>query len=155
MSLEQLKEIRQKRMERQAIEVGRCKDVMLKSEQDIEQKKQELDYYVNWRVDNQEKMFDNLQSAVFSPQDIQKYMDQQEHMKDEEKKHQEELKQAEAELEVTRQKYREARINLAEITKKLEKINEMIKEDKRLLVEEEKRAEESQNDEIASLSYKG
>ncbi len=151
MSLEQLKEIRTRRMEKHTLEVSRARELLRQGEQAIEDKKTALETFVQWRLNQQDVLFNTLQGAAFSPQDLSNYMERLESLKKQEEDKNDEIKSAKEQLEVTRGKFREAQIALEEITKKVEKIKEIIAEEKRVSDIAKDRAEESQNEEIATM----
>lgn len=126
MSLEKLKELRKRRKEGATIALQKSKEYLLACEREAAKKHNELQHFKQWRLQHQEALFSELQTDSFSPEDLGRYMSTIEHMKA--TKHQ--LEQA---LEATKLKYQQAEKNIAEkksslsiITKKLEKLSEII-----------------------------
>lgn len=154
MSLEQLREIRERRLEKMTLEVSRSREKMQHSEKAIQEKQQALDDFIKWRTDEQNNQFDNLQGGMFSAQDIHKYMDNQERMKGDEVKYQEAIKEAEEAFELAQQQYKKVHLELEDMSKKVEKIKEIIKEEKEGAEKESSRQEEAQNEEISNIMYR-
>jgi hypothetical protein len=126
MSLEQLKQLRKRRKEGATIALQKSKEYLLACEHDTSKKHNELQQFKQWRLQHQATLFSELQADSFSPQDLGRYLSTIEKMQT--TKH-----QLEQDLEATTLKYQQAEKNIAEkkvalsiITKKLEKLSEII-----------------------------
>ena len=127
MSLEQLKRLRKRRKEGATIALQRSKEYLLACEREAAEKYNELQQYGQWRLQHQEELFSQLQQVDnFSPDDLGRYMSNIEGMKAKKT-------QIEEELKAIKLKYQQAEKNIAErkaalsiITKKLEKLSEIM-----------------------------
>jgi flagellar biosynthesis chaperone FliJ len=126
MSLEKLKELRKRRKEGATIALQKSKEYLLACEWEASIKYNEVQQFKQWRLQHQDALFSELQADSFSPEDLGRYMSNIETMKT--KKN-----QLEQELEKIKLKYQQAEKTIAEkkialliITKKLEKLSEII-----------------------------
>ncbi len=151
MSLEQLKELRKRRRDAASIALRKSKEYLFACEQEVVAKDQELQHYAQWRLQHQDQLFAQLQANSFSPNDLGRYLSNIEELK---------LKkqQIEASLNDLRQKYQQAERNINEkkiglslITKKLEKLSEIIAIKKTELSSGDDRREEDTVDEIVAF----
>lgn len=151
MSLEKLKKLRKRRKEGATIALQKSKEYLLACEREAAEKYNELQQYGQWRLQHQEALFSQLQADSFSPDDLGRYMSNIEGMKVKKS-------QLEEAVEATRLKYQQAEKNLAErkvalsiITKKLEKLSEIIDIKKKELSSGDGLKEEDVIDEIVAF----
>ncbi len=151
MSLEQLKTLRQRRKEGATIALQKSKEYLLACEREAAEKYNELQQYGQWRLQHQEELFSQLQADSFSPDDLGRYMSNIEGMKVK-------RSQIEAELEAIKLKYQQAEKNIVErkvalsiITKKLEKLSEIMDIKKKELSSGDGLKEEDVIDEIVAF----
>ncbi len=151
MSLEQLKELRKRRRDAASIALRKSKEYLFACEQELIAKDQELQDYAQWRLQHQNQLFSQLQANSFSPNDLERYLSNIEELK---------LKkqQIEASLNDLKQKYQRAekninekKINLSLITKKLEKLSEIIDIKKTEFSSGDGQKEEDSVDEIVAF----
>lgn len=126
MSLEQLQEIRERRLDKQRKEVQNCKDRMVAAEQTLEQCRQNLVNFRQWRLDHQEDMFQGLQGQACSPQAMFEYRAKLEKLTEEEQQLHVVIKQAEDDLKATQQQFAQASKIATELALKNEKTKEII-----------------------------
>ena len=151
MSLEKLKELRKRRMEAASIALRRSKTYLFACEQELNAKHQELQQYAHWRLQHQDVLFTQLEANSFSPNDLNQYLANIEELKVKKQ-------QLEVSLEALRQKYQQAENNINDrkmalslITKKLEKLSEIIDIKKKELSSGDGRKEEDSVDEIVAF----
>lgn len=151
MSLEKLKELRKRRMEGASIALRKSKEYLLNCEQAVFEKQNELQQYGQWRLQHQDDLFSQLQANSFSPNDLARYSSNIEELKVKKQ-------QLEASLEDLKQKYQQAERNINErkmalslITKKLEKLSEIIDIKKKELSSGDSLKEEDAIDEIVAF----
>lgn len=151
MSLEKLKELRKRRMEAASIALRKSREYLLVCEQEINKKQQEIQQYALWQLQQQNTLFSQLEANSFSPDDLGKYLSDIEALKIKQQ-------QLEASLEILKQKYQQAKntinerkLSLSIITKKLEKLCEIIDSKKKEVNATAKRKEEDSIDEIVSF----
>jgi flagellar biosynthesis chaperone FliJ len=152
MSLEKLKELRKRRKEGATIALQKSKEYLLACEREAAEKFNELQQYAQWRLQHQEELFSQLQADSFSPDDLGRYTSNIDGMKVKKS-------QLEEELGAIQLKYQQAEKNLAErkmalsiITKKLEKLSEIIDIKKKELASGDGLKEEDVIDEIVAFS---
>ena len=151
MSLEQLKTLRKRRKEGATIALQKSKEYLLACEREVAGKVNELQQYGQWRLQHQEELFSQLQADSFSPDDLGRYMSNIEGMKVKKS-------QIAEELEAIKLKYQQAEKNIVErklalsvITKKLEKLSEIIDIKKKELSSGDGLKEEDVIDEIVAF----
>ena len=151
MSLDKLKELRKRRKEGATIALQKSKAYLMACEHEVTAKHSELKNYVQWRLQQQEALFSALQADSFSPDDLGCYQANIDSMKAKKNK-------LEEEVEAIKHKYQQAEKNIAEkkkalslITKKLEKLSEIIKIKKKELSSGEGLKEEDVIDEIVAF----
>jgi flagellar biosynthesis chaperone FliJ len=151
MSLDKLKELRKRRKEGATIALQKSKAYLIACEQEATAKYNELQHYAQWRLERQETLFSALQTDSFSPDDLGRYQANIQSMKA--KKN-----QLEEEVEAIKRKYQQAEENIAEkkrslsiITKKLEKLSEIIEIKKQELSSGDGLKEEDVIDEIVAF----
>ncbi|MCK5810218.1 MAG: YscO family type III secretion system apparatus protein [Cocleimonas sp.] len=151
MSLEKLKALRKRRKEGATIALQKSKAYLLACERESAEKYNELQQYGQWRLQHQEELFSQLQADSFFPDDLGRYMSNVDRMKV--KKN-----QLEEELEAIKLKYQQAEKSLGEkkmalsvITKKLEKLSEIIDIKKKELTSGDGLKEEDVIDEIVAF----
>ncbi len=151
MSLEKLKELRKRRMEAASIALRKSKEYLLACEQELNEKQQEVQQYAIWQLQQQNTLFSQLEANSFSPNDLGKYQADIEELKVKKQ-------QLEASLEVLKQKYQQAentinnrKLSLSVITKKLEKLSEIIDIKKEEHSSGAGRKEEDRVDEIVAF----
>ena len=151
MSLEKLKELRKRRMEGASIALRKSKEYLFGCEQELLAKQNELQQYAQWRLQHQDDLFTQLQANSFSPDDLGRYLSDVDGLKVRKK-------QIEEQLETAKIKYQQAEININEkkmalslITKKLEKLSEIIDIKKKELSSGDSLKEEDAIDEIVAF----
>ena len=151
MSLQQLKTIRKQRMERIYVELQASKEQLKLCEENVQKGKHRLEDFHQWRIKHQEVLFSDLQTACFSPHDLQSYMGKLVHFKEEEEALRMEIPRLENALEVATNRLSEVRKTLADSNRDLEKVNEFLEMEKEELAIVEAKNEESTIDELASF----
>jgi flagellar biosynthesis chaperone FliJ len=151
MSLEKLKDLRQRRKEGATIALQKSKAYLLACEHESAEKYNELQQYGQWHLQHQEALFSQLQADSFFPDDLGRYMSNVDRMKVRKS-------QLEEELEAIKLKYQQAEKSLVEkkmalsmITKKLEKLSEIIDIKKKEQTSGEGLKEEDVIDEIVAF----
>lgn len=126
MSLEKLKELRTLRMEKAHRELQNSKEYVLFCENELAEKYHEKKRYSQWQRQHQNDLFGELQGDVFSIGALESYQINRDKMK----AHRQQLKQ---ELIALKEKYQgaerqahEKKLALSLISKKLEKLSEII-----------------------------
>lgn len=155
MSLEKLKELRKRRMETAQLAYQKSKEYQLFCEKELAAKFREQQEYSKWRIKHQDDLFGELQGGDFSPDDLGKYMANLESMKFKKQ-------QLEQELEISKRKYQAAEVKVQEkkqalslITKKLEKLSEIIDIKINELTDGVGRAEEDAVDDLVAFRANG
>ncbi len=126
MSLERLQEIRERRLDKQRKEVQFYKDRMVAAEQSLEQCRQNLVDFRQWRLNHQEDLFQGLQGQACSPQGMFEYRAKLEKLTEEEQQLQQVILQAEEELKATQEQYAQASRVAIQLALKNEKTKEII-----------------------------
>lgn len=126
MSLDKLQEIRERRLDKQRKVVQDCKDKMVAAEQTLEQCRQNLLNFRQWRLDHQESLFQGLQGQACSPQAMFEYRAKLEKLTEEEQQLQVVITQAEEALKATQEQYAQASKVATELALKNEKTKEII-----------------------------
>lgn len=126
MSLEKLQEIRERRLDKQRKEVQDCKDRMVAAEQTLEQCRQNLTEFRQWRLNHQEELFQSLQGQSSSPQAMFEYRARLEKLTEEEQQLHNVILQAEEGLKNMQQQYTQAKKVANELAMKNEKTKEII-----------------------------
>lgn len=126
MSLDQLQEIRERRLDKQRKEVRDRKEQMIAAEQMVEQCRQNLVNFRQWRLDHQEDMFQGLQGQACSPQAMFEYRAKLEKLTEEEQQLQVVITQAEEGLKATQEQFAQASRIATELALKNEKTKEII-----------------------------
>jgi len=151
MSLQQLKTIRKQRMERTYVELQASKEQLKSCEKNVHQGKLKLEDFHQWRMEHQEMLFTDLQTACFSPNDLQNYMAKLVQFKTEEETLVAEIPRLESALEAAKNKLSQVRRQLADINRDLEKVNIFIEMEQEELALAENKKEENTVDELASF----
>ena len=126
MSLEQLQGIRERRLDKQRKEVRECYGRMAAAEQALEQCRQDLVNFRQWRLNHQEDLFQALQGQACSPQAMFDYRAQLEKLTEEEQQLHTVITEAEGSLKSTQDKYSLAKKLATELALKNEKTKEII-----------------------------
>jgi len=108
MSLDKLQEIRERRLDKQRKVVQNTKELMIAAEQKVEQCRQSLLEFHQWRLDHQEGMFKGLQGNSHTPQGMFEYRAQLEKLTQQEEDLKLTIVQAEEELKTTQDQYSQA-----------------------------------------------
>lgn len=142
MSLDKLQEIRERRLEKQQIEVRNRKSEMVLAEQQLMQARQNLDDFRQWRLNQQEGLFSNLQGQSCSPQNMLEYRAQIEKLAQEEEPLKELITKANEQLKITQESYAQAKKVVTELDIKNEKTKEIIDIHEKIAIEAQRTAEE-------------
>jgi len=126
MSLEKLQEIRERRLDKQRKEVQHCQEQMFKAEQTLEQCRQNLANFRQWRLNHQEDLFKALQGQNCSPQGMFEYRAKLEKLTEEEQQLHTVIAEAEEALKATQEKYAQASRVATQLALKNEKTKEII-----------------------------
>ena len=126
MSLEKLQEIRERRLDKQRKEVQERKAIMDQAELKLEESRQNLTQFHQWRLNHQEDLFKGLQGQACSPQGMFEYRAKLEKLSEEEEALKSAIVQAQEELKETQQHYVQARKVANELSLKNEKTKEII-----------------------------
>lgn len=151
MSLEKLKELRKRRMEGASIALRKSKEHLLICEQAVFGKQNELQQYAQWRLQHQDDLFTQLQSNSFSPEDLGRYMSDIDGLKIKKQQIEEELETARLKYQQAGKSIQERKMALSLITKKLEKLSEIIDMKKKELSSGDSMKEEDAVDEIVAF----
>lgn len=152
MSLQQLKTIRKQRMERTYVELQAGKEHLKLCKKNIVQGKQRFEDFCVWRLEHQETLFTSLQTACFSPDDLQNYRVKLAQLKEEEQALAEEIPPLESALAMAENTLSQVRRQLADINRDLEKVNEFIEMEKEEKQLSDNKKEENTIDELASFN---
>ncbi|MCK5918641.1 MAG: YscO family type III secretion system apparatus protein [Cocleimonas sp.] len=151
MSLEKLKELRKRRKEGATIALQKSKEYLLACEREAAEKYNELQQYGQWRLQHQEELFSQLQAESFSPDDLGRYMSNIEGMKVKKSQLEEGLEEIKLKYQQAEQSLSERKAALSMITKKLEKLSEIIDIKKKELSSGDGLKEEDVIDEIVAF----
>ena len=150
-SLKKLKELRKRRVERAYIELQSSKEYLLYCEKELAKKYHEQREYSAWRLRHQDNLFGELQSDYFSPEDLGSYLADLENMKFRKKQLEDALQNTKKKYEVAQKNAHEKQMALSLITKKLEKLSEIIDIQMKDLSSGAGRAEEDAVDELVAF----
>ena len=151
MSLEKLKELRKRRMEGASIALRKSKEYLLSCEQEVYGKQHELEQYAQWRLQHQDDLFNQLQSNSFSPDDLGRYLADVDGLKFKKQQIKEALETAKKKHQQAERNINEKKMTLSLITKKLEKLSEIIDIKKKELSSGDSIKEEDEVDEIVAF----
>jgi flagellar biosynthesis chaperone FliJ len=126
MSLEKLKELRKRRKEGATIALQKSKEYLLACEWEASIKYNEVQQFKQWRLQHQDALFSELQADSFSPEDLGRYMSNIETMKTKKNQLEQELEKIKLKYQHAEKTIAEKKIALLIITKKLEKLSEII-----------------------------
>lgn len=126
MSLEKLKEIRNRRMEQRFIELQEQRRKLAESEMQLEDCKRQLASFQQWRLRHQEDLFHGLQNQPFAPHVLFDYQTQLEQFRLQEEHLQGEVANTQQQVQVAAQQVQQAEQNSREANLKLEKLREII-----------------------------
>ncbi len=127
MSLEQLKIIRNRRMEQRFVELQEQRRILTEQEQRIHQQEQQLIAFGQWRLQHQEALFAGLKNQPFAPQMLFDYQKNLEDLRQEEERLRAALADALKGLHAAEAQVQTAQQNSNEANLKLEKLKEIIK----------------------------
>jgi len=126
MSLKELKKIRNRRMEQQLAEMQEKRRQVEGYSAQLQQARIELLNYQQWRLEQQELRFKELQSKPFSPEAFQDYHAQLESIRMQEQYYQQAIKDAEEKLKKAEAAWVESKQKSDETTLKYEKMKEIV-----------------------------
>lgn len=141
MELRKLQKIRQRRMEKQFIEVQAHQNIVAQCETRIREQQQKINAYRQWRSEQEEGLFQALQSSPFGPQAMVDYRASLEKLRLQHQQLQEELVTIQGQLENAKRSLQQAQTLSRELTLKNEKMSEIVE-----IGEEEAAAESGSND---------
>ncbi len=151
MSLEKLKDLRKRRMERATIELKNSKEYLLFCEKEVAKKFQKQREYAQWRLQHQDELFGDLQAGIFAPEDLGNYLADVERMKYKKKQLEDDLDNAKKKYKQAEKNVHEKQLALSLIVKKLEKLSEIIEMQMEGLAAGIDRQEENVVDEIVAF----
>lgn len=126
MSLEQLKTLRNRRMEQSFIELQTQRQALEVCQDHMQQKQQQLVAFQQWRIEHQERLFTELKNQICDPQAVFAYRNTLEQLQQQEEQLNKELASTHQELQVAESRVEEARRHSAQANVKLEKLKEII-----------------------------
>lgn len=141
MELRKLQKIRQRRMEKQFIEVQAHQNIVNQCEARVQEQRQKITQFGQWRHDQEENLFKELQSSPFGPQAMVDYRASLEKLRLQHQQLQEELVTIQGQLEGARRSLQQAQTLSKQLTLKNEKMSEIVE-----IGEEEAAAEASGSD---------
>nr|CAA6822875.1 MAG: Unknown protein [uncultured Thiotrichaceae bacterium] len=127
MSLEQLQEIRERRMEKQQKAVFQSKELVQTAAQQVELCKQNLLNFQQWRLNRQEELFKGLQGQACSPQSMFDYRAQLEKLVQEEEQLKLVITDSQKNFEITKKKHIQVQEVATALVLKNEKTKEIVK----------------------------
>lgn len=127
MSLEQLQEIRERRMEKQQKAVLESKALVQTAAQQVELCKQNLLNFQQWRIDQQENLFKELQGQACSPQGMFDYRAKLETLVQEEEQLKLVIIDSQKNFEVVKEKHMQVQKVAIALALKNEKTKEIVK----------------------------
>lgn len=151
MSLEKLKVLRKRRVEAAQLEYQKSKEYLLFCEKELANTYQKQQTYSKWCVKHQDDLFEELQGDYFSPDDLGKYRANLEKMKFKKQQLAEELVRGKKKYQAAEMKVQEKKAALSVLTKKLEKLSEIIDIKINELSEGMSRTEEDEVDDLVAF----
>lgn len=138
--LEDLLRVRKFREDAAAAEMTRCRKLVAEAEELVGQRKKELKEYVQWRLQREEEMYQEVMQKSIHLNDLEDLKTNIQILRDDELKYEERIITAEKQLGEARQRLEQARAAYRQAVKNREKLEEH----KALWLEEEQKAAEAQ-----------
>lgn len=126
MELRKLQKIRQRRMEKQFIEVQAHQNIVVQCEQRVREQQQAIKQFHQWRREQEEGLFQALQSSPFGPQAMLDYRASLEKLRLQNQELQEKLVTIQGQLEGAKRSLQQAQELSRELTLKNEKMTEIV-----------------------------
>lgn len=126
MSLEELRRIRNRRMEKQYTVLQEHRRQVDACQRNLNQAHEALKQFQQWRLQQQDAHFRDLQSKTFSPETMREYQAQVERLRQEEEMHKQKIPECENKLKAAQDAFDTCKRKSNELTLKHEKLKEII-----------------------------